>query len=99
MINLLNIRQFDVEWNAMITDELLKLHDELEKKTQSRPWSSEMRKIHGYGQLIFWERKAEKKVIWDNPDDARYLAFIRNMAPEFVKEIRKLRQRIAELEK
>ena len=83
----------------MVTDEILKLHDELEKKAQARPWSSQIKEIPGYGPLSFWERKPGRKILWDSDDDARYLAFVRNMAPELVREIRELREKHKELQR
>ncbi len=81
----------------MVTEEILKLHDELERKAQARPWSSEMKEIPGYGPLLFWTRKPGRRILWDDENDARYLAFVRNMAPEFVREIRELRARYKSL--
>lgn len=82
----------------MILEEMLKLHDILEKKASSRPWSTTMEQVPWYKQGFVWARRPERKVIWDNEDDMRYLAFCRNLMPEFVKEIRKMKEKIRELE-
>jgi len=82
----------------MVSDEILRLHDELEIKATSRPWSSHIRKRPGYGPLIFWSRRPELEVMFENAHDARYLSFVRNVAPEFVREIRELRATIKDLQ-
>lgn len=79
----------------MITDEILKLHDELEKKATPRPWASAVRKRPGYGRLIFWELRPYREVIFDCEDDAKYMAFARNIMPELVRELRELRAKLA----
>lgn len=78
----------------MITEELLKLHDELEKKATSRPWTSQFRKRPGYGKLIFWSRRPGLEVVFDNENDIRYIAFLRNIVPELVQEVRRLRDEL-----
>lgn len=79
----------------MITEELLNLHDELEKKSTSRPWVSVFKKKPGYGNLLFWTLKPDIEIVMKNENDARYLAFIRNIAPELVREVRRLRDELA----
>jgi hypothetical protein len=81
----------------MISDELLKIYDEMELKATPRPWSSFIRRRPGYGKLVFWERRPLMEVIFDCEQDARYLAFIRNIVPELVKEVRELRRELAQL--
>lgn len=81
----------------MITEQLLLLHDELEKKVTSRPWSSNIRTRPGYGNLVFWSRKPHLEAVWQMPQDAIYLTFIRNIAPDMVAEIRGLRKTALEL--
>jgi len=82
----------------MISEEILKIHDELESKTTSRPWATVIRKRAGYGPLVFWSRRPELECVFNNAHDARYLTFIRNISPEMVKEIRLLRDKVLELE-
>lgn len=82
----------------MILDEMLKLHDILERKASVRPWSTATEEVPWYKQGFLWKRRPERKVIWDSEDDMRYMAFCRNLMPEFVKELRKMRDRIRELE-
>jgi hypothetical protein len=76
----------------MITEEILAIHDELEAKASVRPWVSSIRKRPGYGKLLFWSRRPDLEVIFDRIDDAKYLTFIRNVAPELVYELRKERK-------
>jgi hypothetical protein len=78
----------------MITEELLKIHDELEKRATSRPWMSYSRKRPGYGNLLFWSRRPDNEVVFDNENDIKYLAFIRNITPELVEEVRRLRREL-----
>lgn len=75
----------------MVTEELLKLHDDLERLASPRPWSTHVRKRPGYGSAVFWERRPDREVIFDSLADLRYMAFLRNVGPELVKEIRRLR--------
>lgn len=81
----------------MITEQLLFIHDELEKKVTARPWSSIIRTRPGYSNLVFWSRKPHLEVAWTMPSDAIYLAFIRNIAPELVQEVKDLRRTALEL--
>lgn len=74
----------------MITEDLLKLHDDLEKLCTARPWSSVMTLLPGYNHMHLWSIKSGYEIPFRNVADARYLAFARNVCPEFVKEIKKL---------
>jgi hypothetical protein len=82
----------------MITKEILEIHDDLESKTTARPWATVIRRRAGYGPLVFWSRRPDLECVFNNAHDARYLTFIRNISPEMVKEIRALRNKVAELE-
>lgn len=75
----------------MITDQLLAMHDELEAKATPRPWITLIKKKPGY-QNAFWSRTGFAESQWNSEPDAIYLTFIRNIAPNLVAEIRKLRK-------
>lgn len=81
----------------MINEQMLLLHDELEKKVTARPWSSNIRTRPGYGNLVFWSRKPHLEAVWQMPNDAMYLTYIRNIAPDLVEEIRSLRKTAMDL--
>lgn len=74
----------------MITEQLLALHDELEKKATPRPWITSIKKKPGYAGA-FWSRTGFRESHWDSEPDAIYLTFIRNITPDLVEEVRKLR--------
>lgn len=75
----------------MITDQLLALHDELEAKATPRPWITLIKKKPGY-QNVFWSRTGFKESQWNSEPDAIYLTLLRNIAPDLVDEVRKLRK-------
>ena len=75
----------------MITDQLLALHDELEEKATPRPWITNMKKKPGYRDA--WRsRTGFKESPWNSEPDAIYLTFVRNITPDLVEEVRKLRK-------
>lgn len=80
----------------MLPDELLFIHDQLHIRASPRPWVTVIEKI--CDGFIFWARRAESPIIFDNENDARYLTFIRNLTPELVNEVRSLRHKIVILE-
>ena len=75
----------------MITDQLLALHDELEEKATPRPWITNMKKKPGYKDA-WWSRTGFKESPWNSEPDAIYLTFVRNITPDLVEEVRKLRK-------
>lgn len=75
----------------MISEQILKLHDELEAKATPRPWITLVKKMPGY-KGVFWSRTFFKDSQWNSEPDAIYLTFVRNIAPDLVDEVRKLRK-------
>jgi hypothetical protein len=75
----------------MITDQLLVLHDELEAKATPRPWITNIKKKPGYRDA-WWSRTGFKETPWNSEPDAIYLTLLRNIAPDLVDEVRKLRK-------
>ena len=75
----------------MITDQLLALHDELEEKATPRPWITNIKKKPGYRDA-WWSRTGFKESPWNSEPDAIYLTFVRNITPDLVEEVRKLRK-------
>ena len=74
--------------------ELLEEGEELEKKATSRPWAAQFESIPGYTGLLFWRRKEDKTILFDNKDDAIYITWLRNNAPEIFREIKNILKKI-----
>lgn len=82
----------------MLSDDILLEHDKLEKKATPRPWLSIVKKIGAYKKIVFWSRIPNKEVAFDSETDVKYIVYLRNAAPDMVKEIFRLRELVTKLE-
>lgn len=82
----------------MLSDDILLEHDKLEKKATPRPWLSIVKKIGAYKKIVFWSRIPNKEVAFDSETDVKYIVYLRNTAPDMVKEIFRLRELVTKLE-
>lgn len=82
----------------MLSDEILLEHDKLERKATARPWFAVVKKIGAYKKIVFWSRVPNKEVAFDSETDVKYITYIRNNTPEFVREIFRLRELVEKLE-
>lgn len=79
----------------MLPTDLFKTYDELDAKATPGPWACNYRKRPGYGRLVFWKRTPYSEVIFDNTDDIKLIAFMRDFIPLLIKENKELREKLA----
>lgn len=82
----------------MLPKDYFKTYEELESRATPGPWASNYRQRPGYGRLVFWKRTPYSEVIFDNIDDIKFIAFLRDFVPMLIKENKELRKKLGDIE-